>query len=122
MTGTIVVSVSASAAHGFIKSVCPTIRLIAGYGVEGDAHAGAYVKHRYLARWRPKLSNERQVHLMEVELFDELKQEGFTVGPGQLGENITTRASIFGGCRSAQTFTLVRKMLWSCEVYEHPAC
>lgn len=86
-----VVSVSAAANHGFSKPVRRTILLIAGHGIEGDAHAGALIKHRYLARWRPNLPNERQVHLIEAELFDELRQEGFEVGPGQLGENVTTR-------------------------------
>jgi MOSC domain-containing protein YiiM len=30
------------------------------------------------------------VHLIHAELFDELAAKGFTVAPGQLGENITT--------------------------------
>lgn len=34
---------------------------------------------------------QRQVHLVQTELFDELKQHGFLVLPGQVGENITTR-------------------------------
>ena len=33
----------------------------------------------------------RQVHLIQAELFDEVKAKGFSVEPGQLGENITTR-------------------------------
>ena len=33
----------------------------------------------------------RQVHLIHSELFDELKQKGFDVAPGQMGENITTK-------------------------------
>jgi hypothetical protein len=35
--------------------------------------------------------NIRQVHLIHAELLDDLKEKGFTVLPGQLGENITTR-------------------------------
>ena len=35
--------------------------------------------------------NLRQVHLIHSELFDELRAAGFTVGPGDPGENITTR-------------------------------
>jgi MOSC domain-containing protein YiiM len=31
------------------------------------------------------------VHLIDASLFDDLLDEGFHVGPGELGENITTR-------------------------------
>lgn len=59
--------------------------------MEGDAHAGATVKHRSRVRRNKALPNLRQVHLMHAELFDELAEQGFEVEPGQLGENITTR-------------------------------
>jgi MOSC domain-containing protein YiiM len=39
----------------------------------------------------PDSPNLRQVHLMHAELFDELGVAGFTVGAGQMGENVTTR-------------------------------
>jgi hypothetical protein len=84
-------SVSASPRHGFSKLVRESITLIKGHGVDGDAHAGAFVKHRYLARWRPRMANERQVHLINQALFEELFSEGFNVQPGNLGENVTTR-------------------------------
>jgi MOSC domain-containing protein YiiM len=64
--------------------------LIAGVGVEGDAHAGATVQHRYVKRRDPQRSNLRQVHLMHRELFDRLRERGFSIDPGELGENITT--------------------------------
>src|SRR5262245_6850351 len=32
----------------------------------------------------------RQVHLIRAELFHELRQAGYLVGPGDLGENVTT--------------------------------
>ena len=86
-----VLSVSASPRHGFSKVVCESIALLKDFGVEGDAHAGAFVKHRYLARWRPRLRNDRQVHLIDQALFDELRCEGFNIHPGELGENVTTR-------------------------------
>ena len=66
------------------------VLLVEGYGVEGDAHAGAFVKHRYLARRQPRLANLRQVHLIPSELFEALRLEGYGVGPGELGENMTT--------------------------------
>jgi hypothetical protein len=83
-------AVSANAKHGFSKRVRDEITLIANYGVDGDAHAGSFVKHRYLARWRPRMPNERQVHLIDDSLFDALRCEGFEVNPGGLGETFTT--------------------------------
>ena len=41
-----VVAVSRSATHSFSKPNAEAITLLAGFGVEGDAHAGATVKHR----------------------------------------------------------------------------
>jgi MOSC domain-containing protein YiiM len=67
------------------------IRLIAGFGVEGDAHAGATVKHRSRVRRDPTQPNLRQVHLVAAELHDELRAAGFDLAPGQMGENVTTR-------------------------------
>ncbi len=86
-----IVSVNASPRHDFSKSALDSIQLLQGLGIEGDAHCGASVKHRYLARKNPKLPNLRQVHLIQCELFDELAARGFTVSPGQMGENLSTR-------------------------------
>jgi MOSC domain-containing protein YiiM len=44
-----------------------------------------------LVRRDPTAPNLRQVHLIQYELFDELRPAGFTIAPGQIGENITTR-------------------------------
>jgi MOSC domain-containing protein YiiM len=85
-----VLAVSASPAHGFHKQSQTQIRLLAGLGVEGDAHCGVTVKHRSRVAQNPNQPNLRQVHLMHSELFDELAAAGFTVAPGELGENITT--------------------------------
>ena len=86
-----VLAVSCDGSHGFSKPNRLRIRLIEGYGIEGDAHAGAFIQHRYLARRAAEAPNNRQVHLLQAELFDELLTLGFDVGPGQLGENITTK-------------------------------
>jgi hypothetical protein len=83
--------VSRSGSHTFSKPVALSIRLIAGRGVEGDAHAGSTVKHRSRVARDPTAPNLRQVHLMHSELFDELAGKGFAVAPGEMGENITTR-------------------------------
>src|SRR5262245_17077380 len=87
----IVEAVSRSASHTLAKPNQDTIRLVAGLGVDGDAHAGATVKHRSrLARFAGH-PNLRQVHLIHAELHDELEARGFAVSPGQMGENVTTR-------------------------------
>ena len=86
-----VISVSSSNQHGFSKEPTPHIKLLAGLGVEGDAHCGVTVKHRSRVAQDPTQPNLRQVHLIHAELFDELLAKGFQVSPGQIGENITTR-------------------------------
>lgn len=87
----IVVAVCRSPTHSFSKPVCDSIELIAGIGVAGDAHAGTTVKHRSRVARDPSQPNLRQVHLIHAELHDELRAAGFTVSPGDMGENITTR-------------------------------
>ena len=82
-------SVSLSAAHAFSKDPVSAL-LIAGFGVVGDAHAGRTVQHRSRVLADPTQPNLRQVHLIHEELFELLRNESFTVTPGQLGENITT--------------------------------
>jgi hypothetical protein len=87
----IVVAVSRGTEHKFSKPVRKSIKLLAGLGVEGDAHLGMTVKHRSRVARDPTQPNLRQAHLIHEELFDELRAKGFRVGPGLLGENITTR-------------------------------
>lgn len=77
--------------HSFSKTLQDAVTLVAGLGVEGDGHAGATVQHRSRVAKNPDQPNLRQVHLMAGELHDELNAAGFDVGPGDLGENITTR-------------------------------
>lgn len=64
--------------------------LLKGIGVEGDAHAGPFVRHRYLARRKPAMTNARQIHLIPVELLEALRAENCVLGPGDLGENVLT--------------------------------
>ena len=87
----VVVAVSRSGEHAFGKSNQPVIRLLAGLGVEADAHQGVTVKHRSRVARDPTQPNLRQVHLIHSELFDELAATGFVVASGEMGENITTR-------------------------------
>ena len=90
MTG-VVVAISASSGHGFSKRPRMWITLVAGLGVEGDAHAGTTVKHRSRVARDPSQPNLRQVHLIHAELFDALAERGYRLGPGDIGENVLTR-------------------------------
>src|ERR671930_509912 len=89
--GGIVEAVHKSASHTLIKSGQVSIRLLAGLGIEGDAHMGVTVKQRSRVARDPSQPNLRQVHLIHAELHDELRASGFDVFPGKMGENITTR-------------------------------
>ena len=86
-----VVAVHRSSRHHFSKELEDAITLVEGLGVEGDAHAGATVKHRSRVARDPLAPNLRQVHLLHAELFDELVAKDHAVFPGELGENVTTR-------------------------------
>ena len=103
-------SVHLSSSHDFSKQTKSFITLVRDHGVEGDAHAGRTVKHLYdlkkHAREQAKAQredptaiiplplNQKQVHLIQSELFqdDGFRQdgEGSEVKAGDLGENITT--------------------------------
>jgi len=86
-----VVAVSRAPEHRFSKPNLPSIRLLDGLGVDGDAHCGVTVKHRSRVRVDPTQPNLRQVHLLHDELLDELNAAGFAVAPGAMGENVLTR-------------------------------
>jgi MOSC domain-containing protein YiiM len=86
-----VVAVSRDPLHRFSKNVVDEIVLLAGWGIEGDAHGGATVQHRSRVARDPSQPNLRQVHLIHSELFDEVATPGHHVEAGQLGENVTTR-------------------------------
>jgi MOSC domain-containing protein YiiM len=87
----VVVAVGRSTTHTFSKPNQNSIQLVAGLGVEDDAHSGVTVKHRSRVAKDPTRPNLRQIHLIHAELHDELRAAGFKVSPGQMGENITTR-------------------------------
>ena len=85
------IAVSCSGKHTMSKPNALYIRLVAGLGVEGDAHQGEKVKHRSRVARNPNQPNLRQIHLIHAELHDELRARGFALAPGQMGENVTTR-------------------------------
>jgi MOSC domain-containing protein YiiM len=84
-------AVSQRSKHSFSKQPRMWIRLLAGLGVEGDAHLGTTVQHRSRVARDPTQPNLRQVHLLHRELLDQLETQGFVIGPGDIGENILTR-------------------------------
>lgn len=90
MGGT-VVAVSRSREHTFTKPNEDAVTLLAGLGVEGDAHLGTTVKHRSRVARDPSRPNLRQVHLIHEELHEELRAAGYAVSAGSMGENVTTR-------------------------------
>jgi MOSC domain-containing protein YiiM len=85
-----VLAVHSSPTHTMQKNTQSRIVLLEGLGVEGDAHLGVTVKHRSRVAQDPTQPNLRQVHLIHTELLEEVKEKGFHVIPGQMGENITT--------------------------------
>jgi MOSC domain-containing protein YiiM len=86
-----IVAVNRDSQHRFSKPSVDSIRVIAGFGIEGDSHAGATIQHLGPMRADPTQPNLRQVHLIHSELHDELRDLGHDVKPGEMGENITTR-------------------------------
>src|SRR3954452_16843741 len=88
----VVIAVSSTETHTMSKPSRDVVRLVEGFGVEGDVHAGATVKHRSRVRRDATQPNLRQVHLIHSELHAELEAGGFApLEPGQMGENVTTR-------------------------------
>lgn len=87
----IVIAVCKDGTHRFSKPSCEAIRLIAGLGIEGDAHAGVTVQHLSRIKRSPGAPNLRQVHLIHSELHEELRHLGFDLAAGLMGENILTR-------------------------------
>ena len=87
----VVVAVSCSGSHSMSKPGQEAIKLLAGLGVEGDAHLGTTVQHLYPMKRDPTQPNRRQVHLIHAELHEELRAAGFAMAPGEMGENVTTR-------------------------------
>jgi MOSC domain-containing protein len=83
-------AVSQGSTHRFSKQPAMWIRLLAGLGVEGDAHLGTTVQHRSRVARDATQPNLRQVHLLHRELLQELQAQGFVIGPGAIGENILT--------------------------------
>lgn len=85
-----IIALAQDAEHRFSKRRCAQLTLLAGLGVDGDAHAGRTVQHLSRLARTPAAPNLRQLHLIHAELLAELADQGFAVAPGALGENVTT--------------------------------
>ena len=68
-------AISISKERGTKKYNVPTARLKAGFGIEGDAHAGDW---------------HRQVSLLGEESIEKMRAKGANVTEGDFAENITT--------------------------------
>jgi MOSC domain-containing protein YiiM len=86
----VVMAVSSSTSHTFSKQRQRSVTLLRGFGVQGDAHAGQTIQHQSRLARNASAPNVRQVHLMTSEVQSELRDQGYDVAPGDLGENITT--------------------------------
>jgi MOSC domain-containing protein YiiM len=106
-----VAAVCHSRTHTLSKPGADEIELLEGLGVAEDAHAGATVTHRSRVAKNPAQPNLRQVHLIHAELHDELRDRGFNIGPGQMGENITTRGLDLLGMPTGTRLRLGRRAI-----------
>jgi len=84
-----VVAVCQKAELGLPRLEVDAIQLVENFGVEGDYHAGEFVRHRYLAKKDPNIPNLRQVLLVDKSILAEIARQGIHLTPGMLGENIT---------------------------------
>lgn len=84
-------SVHLAAAKGIPKHEVPEIVLRKNFGIEGDAHAGAW---------------HRQVSLLAGEAIDTMKAKGPSLAPGAFGENIVTRGVDWSRAKVGETIAI----------------
>ena len=85
MTAPYIQALARDGTHRFSKQPAESLTLIAGLGVEGDAHAGVTVKHRSRVARDPSQPNLRQLHLLHAEIFEELAPTASRSSPAILG-------------------------------------
>ena len=84
-------SVNIAAAKGVQKHEVPEIVCRENFGIEGDAHAGAW---------------HRQVSLLAGEAIDAMKAKGLELAPGAFGENIVTRGVDWSRARVGEAIVI----------------
>jgi MOSC domain-containing protein YiiM len=72
-----VIAVCLSSTKGTSKAPVEQGTLKAGFGFEGDAHAGG--------------DDKRQISLLAMESIEKMNAGGFSFKPGDFAENLTTR-------------------------------
>jgi len=83
-----VLAICKKAEPGIPKLQVDAIHLLENFGVEGDYHAGEFVRHRYLAKKDPTRPNIRQVLIIDTTILSYLTSQGMHLQPGWMGENI----------------------------------
>jgi len=83
-----VVAVCKKAQPGLPKLEVDSIQMLENFGVEGDYHAGEFVRHRYLAKKDPTRPNLRQVLIIDTIILAYRRHQGIYLQPGWMGENI----------------------------------
>ncbi|MBU4267743.1 MAG: MOSC domain-containing protein [Acidobacteria bacterium] len=84
-------SVNIAAVKGVQKHEVLEIVCRENFGIEGDAHAGAW---------------HRQVSLLAGEAVDAMKAKGLDLGPGAFGENIVTRGVDWSRAKVGKRITI----------------
>ena len=72
----VIAAICISDAKGEPKRPVPEVDVVAGHGIQGDAHAGPW---------------HRQVSLLADETVDLMRGKGLLLNPGAFGENLLTR-------------------------------
>jgi MOSC domain-containing protein YiiM len=83
-----VIAVCKKSEPGIPKLQVDSILLLEDLGVDGDYHAGKFVRHRYLAKKDPTRPNVRQVLIIDTTILAYLSGLGMNLQPGWMGENI----------------------------------
>jgi MOSC domain-containing protein YiiM len=73
----LLVSIAYSGGHGLPRPLHDRATVITGHGIAGDLRAGHHPN--------------RHLNIMDAETLEELKAEGFPVGPGIMGENLVVQ-------------------------------
>lgn len=68
------VSIAYSSGHGLPRPLHKEATIVANHGIDGDLRAGR--------------AHHRHLNIMDAETIEQLKTEGFPVGPGIMGENL----------------------------------
>lgn len=109
-----------NARHALHKWPEEAIDLLAGHGVQGDAHFGTTLQHQSRVAANPHIPNLRQVHLLHNELLAALRAKGLRLDAGMLGENITTEGIDLLGLPRGTRLQLGRQAVIEITGLRHP--